>query len=111
MLAVAARLAPDGGGGGVGRGLVAFGAAFAIAFHHQLLQIRGQALQAGMVGRQAAAVVVQEAGFPYFEQTQQQGQVFMGRGLCEVLVYGACACQQLHKALCAYGYGKRQANG
>ncbi len=87
VLAVGSRLAPVDGAGVVVDVLAFEGDVFAVAFHGELLQVGGKALQVLLVGQDGHGLGVEEVGVPDRQQAEDHGQIaFEGRG-AEVLVH------------------------
>ena len=111
VLAVDAGFAPNGGAGGEIHGLAVAVAAFAVAFHIELLEVGRQAAQAVAVGDDDVAGAAAEVLLPDADEGEQGGDVAPPRGVQEVLVHIVPAAQEFAEMFAADGAHHGQADG
>ena len=84
---------------------------FAIAFHIQLLQVRGKTMQILIVGQHGMGLRLPEVVIPDAQQTHQDREIVFQGGLREMSVHGVKPIQHLKKPIGADGHHHRQPDG
>ena len=83
----------------------------AVAFHGDLLEVGGEAVQVLVVGQDGDGLGAEEVGVPDGEQAEEDGQIFLERRGAEVLVHGVEAGEHVAEIVRADGDHGGQADG
>ena len=110
VLAVGAGLAPDDRAGAVFDQPSVAGHALAVRFHVELLQMRGEAREALVVGQHRMGAEIPDVAVPDAEQPHDHRHVLGERRVAEMLVHRARAGEEAAEILAADGDGERQAD-
>ena len=111
VLAIGARLAPEylAGLGGDGRPVPA--RRLAVGLHRELMQIRGEAMQVLVIGKDSMALGTPEVDIPHVEEPHESDDVLLERCLTEVAVHVMEALEELREELRTKGDDQGEAYG
>ena len=111
VLAIDAFAAPEDAAGVAGNGFAGLGYAFAVAFHVELLQVRGQVAQQVGVGDDGMGLRAVEVVVPDADEAEDGGEVAAQRGGEEVFVHRVPAGEEGAEVFGADGGHQGQADG
>ena len=108
VLAVSAGLAPVDGPGLVRDNCAIERDVFAIAFHHQLLQVCGETFEILLVRQHRDRLRIEEVAVPYRQYSQEHGKILFEWRAAEVLIHFVKAREQRTEMLVSDGNHGRQ---